>query len=333
MASSKVQELYQVLEHRFALWNKVDERGMVACSSGTAALHLAMEVARAVGKRKATQAIIPDLTMIACARAAALAELEPVFVDCREDLLINPHLVAVSDLSRVAAIMAVHIYGRACDMESLAEARGDAKALIVEDLAEAHGLLPHKSTDVACWSFYKNKIVAGEEGGAVWFRKRDHADLARSLRCLGFDGGHTFYHQPRGHNYRMSNCHAELILTSFNHVERNFEKRLMIQQWYDELIPAPWRMLPRVSPWVYDVRIKGMDYNSQAGVVKELNKQGIQARCCFKPMSLQPEFRRPVAISIAREISQEIFYLPIIPDMDRDLVADIVLKTKKAVNH
>ena len=253
--------------------------------------------------------------MIACARAVTLAGLEPVFVDCGDDLLMVPHLFDNNWLpTDVKAIMAVHIYGRQCDMESVnLIARYNDDMPVIEDLAEAHGVKPHQSTDAACWSFYRNKIIAGEEGGAVAFKNPDHAALARQLRSLGFTDAHDFNHVPRGHNYRMSNVHARLIIDSLGKVGVNLMKRRAAEAEYNALCPTEWRMPPRDAPWVYDIKIPGMTADRQTELVRRLNDAGIAARHAFKPLSSQPEYReaRYVGTRRAYALAREVIYLPL----------------------
>lgn len=79
-------ESYEKLEIVFSEFNQLDPKGMVACSSGTAALHLALE---ALELPRESDVIVPDFTMIACARSVSMAGLEPVFVDCEDKLLID----------------------------------------------------------------------------------------------------------------------------------------------------------------------------------------------------------------------------------------------------
>jgi perosamine synthetase len=309
---------YQELEIKWAEWNELDPRGMVACSSGTAALHLAIEAMRL----RYSHLIIPDFTMIACPRAVVLSGKHPAFIDCDDQLLINPELIypMISRLSyppggerNPGGIIVVHIYGRKCDMETIAQYI-KPPLIIIEDLAEAHGVRVHDSTDAACWSFYKNKIVAGEEGGAVWFKNIQHAELAKKLRSLGFTDNHDFYHIPRGHNYRLSNCHAELVLKSLEQVDINIDQRQTMINCYNDYIDTTFQMPDtRVSPWCYDIKIpscKNLD-----SVVNRLRQEGIEARHSFKPMSIQEEFILSPVISqnIALRASKEVLYLPIFP--------------------
>lgn len=303
-------EPFQELEVKFAEWNSLDPVGMVACSSGTAALHLALE---AFQLPLGSEVIIPDLTMVACPRAVMLAEHYPQFVDCNNQLLMDDHILNTAHwLSNARAVMAVHTYGRQVNLDQFPKVR--RCWFQIEDLAEAHGVRPHKHTDAACWSFYKNKIIAGEEGGAVWFKNPEHAKLARQLRSLGFTDEHDFTHIPRGHNYRMSNAHAKLVLPSLTEADVNLAKRRQVEQWYNEKVPQEWQMPARDVVWVYDLRIPGMTSEQQNSLVKGLNQKGIAARHCFKPMTTMQEWqgRQPVSPNALR-LSREIIYLPASP--------------------
>ena len=312
-------EPFKILEDEWARWNGLDPAGMVACASGTAALHLAFE---ALQLPAGSECIVPDYTMVACARAVVLAGLTPVFVDCDDRLCLDRGLVeqTACEFSKVEAVIAVHVYGRCCDYYSPKIAYGFAKNVaLIEDLAEAHGVKPHPDTFAACWSHYRNKAIAGEEGGAVWFRDPTYAALARQLRNMGFTEAHDYQHVPRGHNYRMSNAHARLILESLRNADHNIPARRRIEQWYDAACPPEWRMPPRDACWVYDLRIPGLTESRQARIVKKLNEERIAARHGFKVMSGQKEFNRCRLvtelnnISKAYEASLEVFYLPVQP--------------------
>jgi perosamine synthetase len=147
---------FELLEDEVADWAGYPRGHVVSCSSGTAALHIALE---ALQLPQGATVIMPDLTMVACARAVHLAGLVPQFVDCKDDLNMDVRQIDSTQLRSTAAFMAVHLYGR-CAFKMF----GFNNLRVVEDMAEAHGVRPHAETDAACWSFYRNKIVAGEEG-------------------------------------------------------------------------------------------------------------------------------------------------------------------------
>lgn len=337
---------HEQLERELAAWITrtglpCDPGQVVSCSSGTAALHLALE---ALGLPAGSGVLVPDYTMVACARAVTLAGLTPVFVDCDERLLMRPVLLGLENggVGRdVGAVMPVHVYGRRVDMDVLIWDLGrymDRWLPIVEDLAEAHGVPPHPKTDAACWSFYKNKIVAGEEGGAVMFKDPAHAALARELRCLGFGPLHDFRHRPRGHNYRLAPSLAERVLSSLRRWDTRMrtngipvdqytpiQQRRLIEGWYDEECPVEWRMPPRDAPWVYDLRVPGLTRGEMWRVVCELNKEGVEARMGFCPMRFQQEYQNCRFVTDERPgdagwlasgwAYDEVLYLPLAPGL------------------
>lgn len=311
-------QLFEQLERDWAVANGLSPDGMVACSSGTAALHLALEC---LELPSSSEVLVPDFTMIACPRAVSLAGLSPKFVDCEENLLVCPNAYAQACTSSTRVIMVVHIYGRQCQMPEIASIASDVGLHVVEDLAEAHGVKPHPDSSAACWSFYKNKIIAGEEGGAVYFKNPRRAALARQLRSLGFTEAHDMSHIPRGHNYRMSNAHARLVLESLADYERIAERRLGVEAAYNALVPREWQMPAREAVWVYDVRIPGVDLDR---VVQELNREGVAARHSFKPATSQPEYSKRNYFTTAHQMSREVLYLPVTPTMtDQDVAFNV----------
>lgn len=338
-------EPYRELEVEIAEWAGYTPEQVVVCSSGTAALHLALE---AFQLPLGSEVLVPSFTMVACARAVALAGLTPVFVDCDDRLLMNymrvEEALEKDAEQRIRAMMPVHIYGRKCDVDCFPQV---SDCRIVEDLAEAHGVNPHPETDAACWSFFKNKIVAGEEGGAVAFREVRHAVLARQLRSLGFTNAHDFDHVPRGHNYRLANLLAEPILQELRlwnlplvvsetpdgwMCRTVMDQRRLIEHWYQCECPTEWQMSPRDSPWVYDFRIPELSCEKQTEIVRALQASGIPARHAFKPMHLLEEFKhcRVIGGGEAERASREICYLPISPGITTEestrLAFDIVRK-------
>ncbi len=140
-----------------------------------------------------SRVIIPDYTFIAVARAVSMARLQPLFVDVRgPDLNLDPVLVEealVTGKGRVSAIVAVSSYGRRCDMDAIIDLGRRFDVMVIEDLAEAHGIAPHPETDVAVWSFFRNKVVAAEEGGAVASRWPEVIEKVKSLRSQGYRPG------------------------------------------------------------------------------------------------------------------------------------------------
>lgn len=318
-------EAYELLEKNFT-----DEFGCentVAVSSGTSALHLAFEVLRwSHDLNKQCRVAVPDYTMIACPRAVTMAGICPYFYDCGDDL--NMVLPKHPDVN---AIMAVHIYGRKC--QHLEEWIA-TDIPVIEDMAELHGCTPHPQSFAACWSFYKNKIIHGEEGGMISFKYPQHAKRARMLRSLGFDANHDYNHVPRGVNARMSNVHAELILKSLANMESSFEHRWGLYYTYCDNGLNEFRAGRITSPWVFPMRIEGMTYEQQTKIVTELNSKGVAARHGFKPMSSQAEYNWPRlagANKNAYRLAPQTMYLPLSETMTTMDAEEYAVLTKETV--
>jgi dTDP-4-amino-4,6-dideoxygalactose transaminase len=311
-------ESYEMLEQEFMAWSHC--YNPVVCSSGTAALHLALE---ALLLPKGSQVIVPEFTYIACARACKMAGLQPVFVDCGEDLLINSHQIEQSLTCLTSAIMPVHIYGRLCDMKTIYQIAQRYKLKIIEDRAECPigSVEWYAQSDAVIWSFYRNKVVCGEEGGLVAFKNSSSASLAKQLRSNGHRDV-PYYHTPFGNNYRLSNAHAKLIRQSLANVKENLRRRALIEAAYNVVVPIELQLPPRDMIWMYDIKLPpGVDNQS---LVRQLNQLGIAARCAFKPMSAQPEFIGHYDHLQAWAMSQQVLYLPVSVEMSLDQPTQIV---------
>lgn len=310
-------EPYEQLEREFR--DYVEWGYPVACNSGTAALHLALE---ALELPLGSQVLVPEFTMVACARAVVMAGLKPVFVDCDDNGLMDFDKIHQYITPSTKAIMPVHVYGRSIP-RSVINSLGDIK--VVEDWAEHTKPVWYEDkfrtvsnnegihSRALCWSFYKNKIIHGEEGGMVLFKNKRDAELAKSLRCQGFTDQHDFKHYARGHNYRITNNSAQLICHSLGYIDQNLNMRRAMEAAYDSVIPISLRRPPREVPWVYDV---WLDHRQNADkVVATLNSQGIAARHSFKPMSMQQEFVGHWSHLNAYKLSQRMIYLPLSENM------------------
>jgi len=358
-------QAFEQLEMAFAEYMELKPENMVVCSSGTAALHLGIEALQLPFN---ATIVVPNYTMVACARAVVLAGHRPTFAEPNDNLVVDATTIEQSIQSSYnyygsipRALMAVHVYGRRCDMEPITKrfgkSRFNSEMYVIEDLAEAHGIIPHEDTDVACWSFYQNKIIFGEEGGAVYFKDKEKADLARRLRCLGFNAINDYRHIPRGHNYRLSNTHARLILDSFiNKKFLPYEGLSSISQWdrenalYSPLdknldtrfglwceandnLPIEWKIVEMPEAiWVCDIRIPEMTISIQDALVKYIRSRcKIQIRHGFCPMTNQQEFTQYRTEEQRNKwmgeqnLASEIIYIPIRPNgMDSADMVEVI---------
>jgi dTDP-4-amino-4,6-dideoxygalactose transaminase len=315
---------YQVLEQRLAQW--VCGPNVAVCSSGSAALHLALE---ALDLPRGSEVIVPTWSFIACARAVTLAGLEPVFVDCQEDGTMNVEQIGEAhrsgampgDRRGVSAVMVVHPNGRRIDMRLVGKMRDTYSHLrVVEDMAQLHGFKRSRWTDAACWSFNRSKVVAGEEGGAVAFSEDREGQLrcrvVQSLRSQGTVLQETcgqWHHQAGGMNYRLANALAIPIIASLAQYDNSAMARWKSWHEINSLCPLERRMPWPSVPWVYDFRVPGMTEDRQRQAVAALEELGIAARQGYRPLHLQSEYQgcRRVGGQVAEMLAREVIALPL----------------------
>lgn len=307
-------ESYQLLEKEFAEWCGIPN--CIACNSGTAALHLALE---SLGLPPGSQVLVPEFTYVACARACSLAGLHPVFVDCTDDLLMDLTAIDSYVTERTRAIMAVHIYGRRLDMDLVSAIARRKDLFVIEDRAECPIPFGDYVADATCWSFYKNKVVHGEEGGMVAYpHNLSQASKSRLLRNQGSRG--DYLHCPRAHNYRLANTQASLVRSSLALVDENLRKRREVEQVYNRRVDRTYQMPNRLVPWVYDICLP---LECVAATIAQLSKAQVEFRCSFKPMSMQPEYIGHYRHLRSYRHSQQVLCLPIDPSMSEQDVAAI----------
>lgn len=202
-------------EKEFAAY--VGAKHAVACSSGTAALHVALLVA---GVKPGDAVLVPTLTFISSVNAIHYCGAEPVFVDCDEFYNVSPESLeqALSKRwkRRIAAILPVHVFGNAARLDevtSLAKAHG---LPVVEDAAESMGTRykngRHAGTSgtLGCFSFNGNKIITTGGGGMLVTDDGALAKRTKYLTTQAKDDEARFVHHEIGFNYRLTNVQAAI---------------------------------------------------------------------------------------------------------------------------
>ncbi|MFF7636298.1 DegT/DnrJ/EryC1/StrS family aminotransferase [Kitasatospora sp. NPDC008050] len=276
----------------------------VACSSGTAALTLAL---RALGIGPGDEVIVPEFTMIASAWAVSYTGATPVFVDCGDDLNIDPSRIEEKITPRTKAVMPVHVYGRQCDMEAIMDIAFQYNLRVVEDSAEAHGIRP--VGDIACYSLFANKIITAGEGGICLTNDARLAGQLSHLRAMAFTTDHSFVHKKLAYNFRMTAIQAALALAQVERLPELLATRRDLEHRYDQGlkgIPGITLMPPRDVLWMYDLRAERREE-----LRAFLADEGIETRLFFKPMSRQPGYLAPHWPSLnANRFAEDGLYLP-----------------------
>ena len=207
-------------------------------SSGTDGNHI---VLWALGVGPGDEVIIPANTFIATAWGATLCGATPVFVDCHpESYNLDPAKVEAAITAKTKAIVAVHLYGQAADMDALRRIALKHNLYLVEDAAQAH-LAEYKGNPVgglsnaASFSFYpgKNLGAYGEAGAAV----TNDDDVAAKMKLLREHGqSKKYYHDTFGHNYRMEGIQGAVLGVKLKYLHEWTDSRRSVARKYNELL-------------------------------------------------------------------------------------------------
>lgn len=277
---------------------------VVALSSGTAALQLAMRMA---GVGDGDLVLCQSFTFVATANAILAAGAVPVFIDSEaESWNISPKLVRaeiaslLADGQRVSALIAVDLYGRCADYRSLVRVCDEYDVPLIADAAESLGARGHDRPAggygaFGVLSFNGNKIITTSGGGALLCHDPESADRARYLATQARQPAAHYEHTEPGHNFRLSNLLAALGRSQLRQLPDRVARRRAIRDRYKVLLHD----LPEVTvfhpddpddnAWLTCVLLNGV---GREQVRQHLDNAGIEARPLWKPMHLQPMFRK-----------------------------------------
>jgi len=323
-------------EREFAAF--VGARHGVAVSSGTTALHLAVQ---ALELEAGDEVLVSASTNIATALAAFHNGVVPVPVDS-ERMTWNLDLDLVEGLitPKTKAIIPVHLFGHPVDMDRLLALADHSGLAVIEDCAESHGATVRgRQTGsfgaISCFSFYANKIITTGEGGMALTDDDELAERLRLLRNLAF-GKPRFYHERPGHNFRMTGYQAAMGRVQLAKLDQIVaEKRRLAAAYTRLLVNVPGITTPAEEPWAGHVYwMYGILVEDDFGLTRDqlaaaLADSGVETRTFFCPMNMQPFLRsqrgfRDVPCPVAEELWHRGLYLPSSPSLSDDEVEGIV---------
>ncbi|MEA2538584.1 MAG: perosamine synthetase [Chloroflexota bacterium] len=306
----------------------------VACSSGTAGLHMAV---RALGIADGDEVITTPFSFVASANCLLYERAVPRFVDIEEDSLgLDPDLVEAAAGPRTKGILPVHVFGRPCKierMEALAAQRG---WVLIEDACEALGSRQgDRATGsfgtASVFAFYPNKQITTGEGGVVVTDDAELASTIRSLRNQGRDEDGTWLSHVRlGYNYRLDEMSAAIGVAQLERLDELAAGRARVVRAYEAALgDREWLQLPRHAPdetvdwFVYVVRL---DPTIDRGMLMEdLDARGVPARPYFSPIHLQPFYRdlghKPGDFPVTERVAASTIALPFSAVLSDDDVA------------
>ncbi len=292
--------------------------------SGTAALQLAL---LAAGIKQGDEVITAPSSFFATAEAISLCGATPVFVDVEKDTLnLDPTLLARAITPKTRAIVPVHLFGQAADIDPIQEVARSKGLLVIEDAAQAHGTTykDKKAGSMGlagCFSFYPGKnLGAFGEGGAV---TTNDDDVARRISLLRDHGSPEKYkHTIVGFNYRLEGIQGAVLGVKLRHLEKWTETRRAHAKRYQQLLhgvgdlrlPVE-RTYGRHVYHLYSVRTA-----SREKVFAEFERAGIARAIHYPiPIHLQEAYAflglGPGSFPVAEAAAREQFSLPLFPEL------------------
>ncbi|MFA5574128.1 MAG: DegT/DnrJ/EryC1/StrS family aminotransferase [Brumimicrobium sp.] len=229
-----------VHEFKKELSHYLGVKHVIPCANGTDALQIAM---MALGLKPGDEVITPSYTYIATTEVIGLLGLKPVFVDCEKDSFnISPKAIEAAITRNTKAIVPVHLYGQACNMEEILKIAKKYDLKVIEDNAQAIGceIMLDDGTvkktgaigDIGCTSFFPSKnLGCYGDGGAIC---TNDDQLAEKLQMIANHGqSKRYYHDVIGCNSRLDTMQAAILRIKLPLLDSYIEARRKAADFYD----------------------------------------------------------------------------------------------------
>ena len=325
------------LEREAAAYLRV--RHAVAVGSGTDALVIAL---RALGVGPGDEVITTPFTFFATAEAISHVGATPVFVDIEPDTFaLDPDLVEAAITPRTRAIIPVHLFGHAADMDRIGNL-GTAHGLrVVEDVAQAfggrfRGRLLGTIGDFGAFSFFPSKnLGAYGDGGLLATDDDALAESARMLRAHG--SRRKYYNEALGYNSRLDALQSAILRVKLPHLDEWNRRRCEAAAYYHQILTdLPDVVLPAVRPGVdhvyhqYTIRIRN---GRRDAVQNALAERGIGTMVYYPvPLHLLPVYRHlDLSLPEAEAAADEVLSLPKGPFLRREQQDEVAAALRAAL--
>jgi len=276
-----------------------------ALSSGTGALHLALEM---LGVGNGDEVLCQSFTFAASANPICYLGATPVFVDSETDTWnISPELLEEAIKDRIAmhkkpkAIIAVHLYGMPYKIDEIRKIANSYDIPIIEDSAEALGSTFKNEKcgtfgDIGILSFNGNKIITTSGGGALIAKNKKYVEKAVFLATQARDDAPHYQHSQVGYNYRMSNVLAGIGRGQMEVLPERVGARRANYSYYEQHLSEFKDITFLDEPKEYHSNrwlscILTSSFESREKVRLALLQENIESRPLWKPLHLQPVFK------------------------------------------
>ncbi|MBH5317302.1 aminotransferase class I/II-fold pyridoxal phosphate-dependent enzyme [Paenibacillus sp. GSMTC-2017] len=285
----------------------VSIKGAAAVSSGTAAIHLALEL---LGVGKGDLVCCPSFTFIASANPISYLGAEPIFIDSEPDTWnMSPEALEQAMMECAAegklpkAVIVVHLYGCIAKMTEIMSVCNRYDVPVIEDAAESlgstyNGIQSGTFGHFGIFSFNGNKIITTSGGGMLVSNDLEAINKARFLATQARDAAQHYQHSVMGYNYRLSNILAGIGRAQLEVLDERVEARRNVFlryvnafRHYDNVQFMPEQIGSRSNRWLTTFTITEEDsaWKIQE-LLNELSANNIEARPLWKPLHQQPLF-------------------------------------------
>ncbi len=311
----------------------------IATSNGTTALHAAL-VAHNI--KDGDEVITSPFSFVATANTIAMTGAHPVFVDIDEKTCnLDPNLIEAAITPKTKAIMPVHLYGQAADMDKIQAIAKKHNLIIIEDACQAHGAeLGGKkvgSFGTGCFSFYATKNITTGEGGMIT-TSDDH--IAKTLRKIISHGSEQrYYHDFVGYNYRMTDIAAAIGIEQLKKLDTfNAIRKKNATYLNQNLKNLKGIIMPEITPHhvfhQYTIRITSECRKSRDQIIAQLAQEHIASSIFYPiPIHRQNAYQHyhHLQFPVAEKIATEVLSLPVHPGLGESDLHKIVETMQKII--
>lgn len=311
----------------------------LSCASGTDALVLAL---RALQIGQGDEVIVPDFTFAATAEAVALVGARPVFVDVDPVHALLDHMTLQKAYSeRTKAIIPVHLYGQAANLDAILTFANDHRLYVIEDSAQACGA-QFSGQKVGtfgifgCFSFYPSKnLGAAGDGGAIVTHDPALAERVKMLRNHGSKGNYA--HEVIGFNSRLDEIQAAVLNVLLPHVDQFNQQRRAIAAQYTQKLAGLACQPPFEATKNFHIYHQYTIQVMQRDSIRHcLSDDGVASMIYYPaPLSMQKAFDKNNSLAKenpnAHALAERVLSLPIFPEMQEEEVDYVVSVLAKAL--
>ncbi|MDV6328040.1 DegT/DnrJ/EryC1/StrS family aminotransferase [Idiomarina sp. Sol25] len=314
-----VQELTKRLEEYLGVEN------LLLVSNGTLALQIAY---RALGvsttnRDEKPEAITTPFTFIATASSLKWEGVEPVFADIHPDTwCLDPKNIEKAITPQTKAIVPVHVFGNACDVEAIDEIAKENNLKVIYDAAHAFGVNYKgesllKYGDASILSFHATKLFHTIEGGAIVFKRKEDLETAKKMINFGITGPDAI--EELGINAKMNEFQAAMGLCVMDELKSNLSARSEVCRRYKEAVMVSLSSEVQLQSYHNETSNNAAYFpvvlKSERKVLDVLNgmqRKNTQLRRYFYPsLDTVPEFESSEMCSISNSISKRVLCLPV----------------------